>query len=161
MVVLYHFTGDGLFRYDPSHHKNLCPDFTLIMRVLILTGLLGFATLSGCTFPGVYKLNVQQGNIVTEDMLAELKPGMTERQVIYLMGNPVVRNPYTDTEWDYLYTLERRDEVVKRYHVTLFFGEDGLYSHYTGTPDANFSEDDQSAEMPLEERQPTIPSLED
>ena len=56
------------------------------MRALILTGLLGFATLSGCTFPGVYKLNVQQGNIVTQDMLDQLEPGMTERQVIYLMG---------------------------------------------------------------------------
>ena len=38
------------------------------MRISILTLLLGFATLSGCVFPGVYKLNVQQGNIVTADM---------------------------------------------------------------------------------------------
>ena len=102
------------------------------MRPIILTALLGFASLSACTFPGVYKLNVQQGNIVTQEMLAELQPGMTQRQVIYVMGNPVVKNPFADNKWDYIYTLEKRDEVVKRYHVTLFFDAQGFFSHYTG-----------------------------
>ena len=135
------------------HRCNYCPDLTLTMRALILTGLLGFATLSGCTFPGVYKLNVQQGNIVTQDMLAELKPGMTDRQVIYLMGNPVVRNPFSEQEWEYLYTLEKRDEIVKRYHVTLHFDAQGLYSHYTGSlPDDEYSEDDQSKDITEEEK---------
>lgn len=139
------------------HRCFNCPDLTLTMRALILTGLLGFATLSGCTFPGVYKLNVQQGNIVTQDMLAELKPGMTERQVVYLMGNPVVRNPFSDDQWEYIYTLEQRDVVVKSYHVTLHFDAQGLYTHYSGsTPEQEFKEDDQSREIPLEEQQQSL-----
>lgn len=132
------------------------------MRSLILTGLLGFATLSGCTFPGVYKLNIQQGNIVTQDMLDQLKAGMTERQVVYLMGNPVARNPFSQEKWDYLYTLEQRDEVTKRYHVTLHFDDQQLFSHYTGAlPAEAFSEDDQTNDVPEEERTSPIPNLDE
>ncbi|WP_370249390.1 outer membrane protein assembly factor BamE [Thalassolituus sp.] len=132
------------------------------MRALILTGLLGFATLSGCTFPGVYKLNVQQGNIVTQDMLDQLEAGMTERQVIYLMGNPVARNPFSEQRWNYLYTLETRDKVTKRYQVTLHFDDSQLFSHYTGElPAEEFSEESQTSDVPAEERASAIPSLEE
>ena len=132
------------------------------MRALILTGLLGFATLSGCTFPGVYKLNVQQGNIVTQDMLDQLEPGMTERQVIYLMGNPVARNPFSDQRWNYIYTLEVRDKITKRYQVTLHFDDAALHSHYSGElPPEEFSEENQTSEVPPEERNPTLPSIEE
>lgn len=114
------------------------------MRPIILTALLGFASLSACTFPGVYKLNVQQGNIVTQEMLSELQPGMSQRQVIYVMGNPVAKSPFVDNQWDYIYTLEKRDEVVKRYHVTLFFDAMGAYSHYTGEAPSENEDDSQS-----------------
>lgn len=105
------------------------------MRALILTVSLGFATLSGlsgCAFPGVYKLNVQQGNIVTQDMLDKLTPGMTQRQVIFVMGNPVLQNPYQTQRWDYLYTMERRDKVEERYTISLHFDDRGLYQYHTG-----------------------------
>jgi len=145
----------------PPILNNKCPDLTLTMRALILTGLLGFATLYGCTFPGVYKLNVQQGNIVTDDMLSQLETGMTERQVIYLMGNPVARNPFSERRWNYIYTLERRDEVVKHYQITLHFDDRNLYTHYTGElPAEDFNEENQTTEVPVEERASAIPPLE-
>lgn len=127
--------------------------------VIILTLLLGFATLSGCMFPGVYKLNVQQGNIVTQDMLDKLKPGMTERQVIYVMGNPVLRNPYEIQRWDYLYTLEERDKVTKSYRISVFFNEQRLFSHYTGDlPSEEIQEEDQLKTLPTEQESPnTVP----
>jgi outer membrane protein assembly factor BamE len=48
---------------------------------LMLTGLtfLGLAALAGCSFPGVYKIDIQQGNVVTQDMIDQLRPGMTQR----------------------------------------------------------------------------------
>lgn len=110
------------------------------MRALILTVSLGFATLSGlsgCAFPGVYKLNVQQGNIVTHDMLEKLSPGMTQRQVIFIMGNPVLHNPYQQDRWDYVYTMERRDIIEQRYTISLYFDEKGFYQHRTGELSAN------------------------
>lgn len=118
----------------------------------ILTILLGFASLSACIFPGVYKLDVQQGNIVTQDMLDKLKPGMTERQVIYVMGNPVLKTPYQDERWDYFYTLEERDKVTKRYIISVFFDQQRLFTHYTGElPEAEFNEKNQLKSMPKEE----------
>jgi outer membrane protein assembly factor BamE len=101
------------------------------MQFRILTILLSFLFISACSVPKVYKLTVQQGNIVTQDMLDELKVGMNKRQVAYVMGTPLLRSPYQQDRWDYLYTLERRDKVVKDYQVTLFF-QDDLYTHFEG-----------------------------
>lgn len=101
------------------------------MQFRILTILLSFIFISACSIPKVYKLTVQQGNIVTQDMLDELKVGMTKRQVAYVMGTPLIRSPYQQERWDYLYTLERRDKVVKDYQVTVFF-KDEIYTHYEG-----------------------------
>ena len=101
------------------------------MQFRILTVLLSFLFISACSIPKVYKLTVQQGNIVTQDMIDELKVGMTKRQVAYVMGTPLIRSPYQQNRWDYLYTLERRDKVVKEYQVTLFFNGD-LYTHLEG-----------------------------
>jgi|TARA_B110000003_G_C16444923_1_gene455552 outer membrane protein assembly factor BamE len=101
------------------------------MQFRILTILLGFIFISACSVPEVYKLTVQQGNIVTQDMLDELKEGMNQRQVAYIMGTPLIKSPFQQDRWDYLYTLERRDEVVKSYQVTVFF-TDEIYTHYEG-----------------------------
>ena len=104
----------------------------MIKRATILIVSLGFATLYGCVFPGVYKLNVQQGNIVTADMLAQLEPGMNQRQVTYIMGKPVLKNPFSQQRWDYIYTLEKRDEIVKNYKISLFFNDAGQYVNTIG-----------------------------
>jgi outer membrane protein assembly factor BamE len=101
------------------------------MQFKIFTVLLSFLFISACSIPKVYKLTVQQGNIVTQDMINELKIGMTKRQVAYVMGTPLIRSPYQQERWDYLYTLERRDTVVKNYQVTLFF-KDELYTRLEG-----------------------------
>lgn len=101
------------------------------MKFRILTILLGFIFISACSVPEVYKLTVQQGNIVTQDMLDKLETGMNQRQVAYIMGTPLIKSPYQENRWDYIYTLERRDEVVKSYQVTVFFS-DKVYTHYEG-----------------------------
>lgn len=101
------------------------------MQFRILTVLLSFLFISACSIPKVYKLTVQQGNIVTQDMIDELKVGMTKRQVAYVMGTPLIRSPYQQNRWDYLYTLERRDKVVKDYQVTVFFNDE-IYTHFEG-----------------------------
>lgn len=104
------------------------------LTLLLCFSLLGL-NISGCSFPGVYKLTIQQGNIVTQDMVDKLKPGMNKKQVAYIMGTPLAKSPFlqekNNDQWDYLYTLEKRDKIVKRYHVSLFFKND-IYSHHTG-----------------------------
>ena len=120
------------------------------MQFRILTILLSFLFISACSIPKVYKLTVQQGNIVTQDMIDELKVGMTKRQVAYVMGTPLIRSPYQQNRWDYIYTLERRDKVVKNYQVTVFFNED-IYTHFEGeVPQEKKPEKEQEV---LEEKQ--------
>ena len=90
---------------------------------LIITAALAFSLtglMSACSMQ-VYQKQVQQGNIVTQEMLDQLKPGMNQRQVAFIMGNPVVKDPFTQSHWDYLYRIERNLEDAKHYKVRLYF----------------------------------------
>ncbi|WP_043308819.1 outer membrane protein assembly factor BamE [Pseudomonas sp. ML96] len=75
----------------------------LLLPSLTLVGLLALA---GCSFPGVYKIDIQQGNVVTQDMIDQLKPGMTQRQVRFIMGNPMITDTFHAKRWDYLYSIQ-------------------------------------------------------
>ena len=87
----------------------------------ILAFLLLFA-LTGCNI--VHKQNVQQGNVVDEEDLAELQIGMTKRQVEVLLGSPAVRNPFHENRWDYVNTFARRGGKMERRTLTIEFEND-------------------------------------
>jgi outer membrane protein assembly factor BamE len=96
---------------------------------LILTGLtfLGLAALAGCSFPGVYKIDIQQGNVVTQDMIDQLRPGMTRRQVLFIMGNPLITDTFHANRWDYLYSIQPGGSQRQQERVSLVFvGNDQL-----------------------------------
>jgi len=82
------------------------------------------STLEGLPF--VYKMTVQQGNIVTEEMVDRLEPGMTKSQVRFLLGTPMLMDLFHTDRWDYTYTIRRghNDMEVKR--LTLVFENDAL-----------------------------------
>lgn len=82
-------------------------------------------------FPGVYKVDIQQGNIITQEMIDELRPGMTKRQVIFVMGTPLVRDPYHQDRWDYIYSYQPGGGIRGQEGVTMFF-ENDLLTHFTG-----------------------------
>ncbi len=95
----------------------------------LLTSLtfVGLLALAGCSFPGVYKIDIQQGNVVTQDMIDQLRPGMTRRQVRFIMGNPLLVDTFHANRWDYLYSLqpgggERQQERMS----VMFNGNDQL-----------------------------------
>ncbi|GAA6132698.1 outer membrane protein assembly factor BamE [Halopseudomonas sabulinigri] len=84
-------------------------------------------TLSGCGFiPGVYKIDVQQGNVVTQEMVDQLRPGMTQRQVRFIMGTPLLQDTFHPDRWDYLYSMKsgRQDRVQER--ISLNFEDNRL-----------------------------------
>src|SRR5690606_17744119 len=68
--------------------------------------LTAFLAIAGCSFPGVYKIDIQQGNVVTQDMINQLRPGMTRRQVRFIMGNPMITDTFHPNRWDYLYSIQ-------------------------------------------------------
>ena len=87
--------------------------------------------LTSCALPRVYKVTVQQGNVITQQMVDSLKPGMSQEQVAYVMGKPVIKNPFDEDRWDYVYTLRVPGVVSDRMKMSLFF-TDGMLSHFVG-----------------------------
>jgi outer membrane protein assembly factor BamE len=106
------------------------------MKYLYLTALA--LSVGGCSMPQikvpdlkiprVYKLSVQQGNVITQEMVDRLEPGMTRNQVEYVMGRPVLKDPFDDDQWVYLYTLEVPDVFIQAFKMVLIFEEDTLVS---------------------------------
>ncbi len=73
-----------------------------------------------------FKMEVQQGNVVTSKMLLQLRPGMTRSQVRYIMGTPLVVDSFRDNRWDYFYELRKQGAVVEKRRVILDFDKDSL-----------------------------------
>jgi outer membrane protein assembly factor BamE len=90
--------------------------------------LLGFS-LAGCSntqFPGIYRLPIEQGNIITQEMVDQLKPGMSRSQVEYIMGSSVIKDSFNPDRWDYVYTLRRGDLSREQKNLTVFFEDDKM-----------------------------------
>jgi len=100
----------------------------IIIPPLFLALLL---SLQGCFFPGVYKINIQQGNIITQEMLKKLKPGMTRRQVHFVLGNPVLKNTFDDKIEHYIYTYQKAGGDDVQQTVTIYYDKDS-YLRYEG-----------------------------
>jgi len=73
-----------------------------------------------------YKTDIQQGNAITQDMLAKLKPGMTPSQVRFVLGTPLVVDPFRNNRWDYVYRMERGGKLVEHRRITVVFENDKL-----------------------------------
>lgn len=89
-------------------------------RLIYFTVCVAMA-LSACT---IHRLDVPQGNIIRPEALAQIKEGMNRRQVLFLLGSPLVQDPFHPQRWDYLYVTEAADKDKK--HLTLHFEDDTL-----------------------------------
>ncbi|WP_336365838.1 outer membrane protein assembly factor BamE [Marinobacter sp. C2H3] len=98
------------------------------LPTLPLAFLLAFL-LSGCIFPGVYKINVQQGNIVTDEELTSLKEGMPRSQVHALLGTPLLINPVDPSREYYTYTFQRSGGEIKEQRIIVYYDGDQFASY--------------------------------
>jgi outer membrane protein assembly factor BamE len=96
----------------------------------MLVGLLCACLLSaGCShlrFPAAFKIDVAQGNILEGDKVEQLQPGMTQRQVVYLLGSPVMRDPFQPQVWNYVYQFSHGGKAPHFYRLELRFEGDVL-----------------------------------
>ncbi|HEX4881215.1 MAG TPA: outer membrane protein assembly factor BamE [Porticoccaceae bacterium] len=76
--------------------------------------------------PGVFRFPIQQGNIVTQEMIDQLQPGMTRAQVRFVMGTPLVADTFAQNRWDYLYDLTQPSGKKLREQVSIHFDGDRL-----------------------------------
>lgn len=81
-----------------------------------------------------YRPNVQQGNFVSREMVAQLKPGMTQDQVIFLLGTPLLSDIFHAERWDYTFRLQKGNGEVTTSRVTVFF-KDNVVSSFEGGGD--------------------------
>ena len=92
-------------------------------RVLILIISLFFSQfLVSCA----YKPDVQQGNTFDEKQLSQLKIGMTQQQVVFIMGTTLLKDPFHKNRWDYLYTFAKNQDKTERRLLTLYFKNNRL-----------------------------------
>jgi outer membrane protein assembly factor BamE len=102
-------------------------------RMLCAAALVAF---SGCstletympvvTSLGVYKIDVNQGNYLSQDMVDKLKVGMTRPQVRTALGTPLVTSAFHDNRWDYVYEYSRQGKVREHRQFTAYFADDKL-----------------------------------
>jgi len=78
------------------------------------------------SLPFVHKIDIQQGNVVTQEMIAQLKPGMEKKKVNFIMGSPIILDAFHSNRWDYLYTMQEGGGRVARRRVTIYFEGDNL-----------------------------------
>ena len=76
--------------------------------------------------PGVYRIDVQQGNVVTRSMVDQLEIGMEKRKVRFIMGTPLLVDSFNPDRWDYLYVLRPGSGPVVTHRVSVFFVDDRL-----------------------------------
>lgn len=76
--------------------------------------------------PLIYRPTIQQGNVVTQEQVNELEPGMTKRQVRFLLGTPMLTDVFHDNRWDYTYTLGEGSTPEEMSRVTVYFEDDRL-----------------------------------
>lgn len=125
-------------------------------RLFALLALLSLPFLAGCStsfgFPGVYRIDVEQGNIVTDDMVDQLKPGMSQRQVRFIMGTPLIEDTFHPERWDYRYTVRNGTRTLKDSRLTVWFEGDKLVDvtgsyvpEWAGQPSADSTDDNGEA----------------
>ena len=112
----------------PYQMQNLLNAFYRSSPAALLIIALTLAT-SGCSslrFPGVFRIDVGQGNLITKEMLDKLRVGMTPRQVEYVMGTPMIADTFHPERWDYIYSLETGKGILVQNQLTLFFENERL-----------------------------------
>jgi outer membrane protein assembly factor BamE len=103
-----------------------------MLRALTLAAAL---LLGACSllpdFMQPYRIDIQQGNYVSQEMVAKLLPGMTRDQVRAVLGTPLLTDIFHANRWDYVYTLDRRGQPREQRHLSVFF-EDGRLARLGG-----------------------------
>ncbi len=99
-------------------------------KLLIITVLTATQLLAGCStgrIPFVHRIDIQQGNVVTQDMLSKLEPGMDQDKVRYVMGTPLIMDAFHPERWDYYYSFQKGNSSERQQRrITLYFDKGHL-----------------------------------
>lgn len=93
------------------------------LSILIISLLL-----SNCSIPRIFQVVISQGNLVDQEMLDKLEIGMTESQVKFVMGTPLISDTFYPDRWDYFTSVTQGDNTYTNQKITLYFENNKLVS---------------------------------
>ena len=111
--------------------------------------------------PGVYRIDIQQGNVLEQEMLDKLRPGMDKSQVRFILGTPAVEDPFHKDRWDYVYTSARGGSNREERHIIVYFKDEKLAYLEGGIapglrpPSDEFKRQTTTVDVPLRKKKPT------
>ncbi len=102
-----------------------------ILALIFLTG-----TISGCSIeslPYIYKVEVQQGNLLTQADLKKVELGMSKRHITYLIGSPNIIDPFHQDRWEYIFTIKPSRGDYKENKITMIFDDEDKLKEIKGS----------------------------
>jgi len=98
------------------------------INLKVITLLLSVLLLSSCSIPRIFQVVISQGNLVDQEMLDKLEIGMTESQVKFVMGTPLISDTFYPNRWDYFTSVTQGENSYTNQKITLYFKDNKLVS---------------------------------
>ena len=98
------------------------------INLKVITFLLSILLLSSCSIPRIFQVVISQGNLVDQEMLDKLEIGMTESQVKFVMGTPLISDTFYPNRWDYFTSVTQGENSYTNQKITLYFKDNKLVS---------------------------------
>lgn len=101
------------------------------MRIKLVAISVLLASCSNMSMPKLfslepYKIEIQQGNLITPEMREKVKVGMSSAMVRSILGTPLISDPFHANRWDYVYSMEKSGKLVEKQRLTLYFENEHL-----------------------------------
>tara|TARA_Y100001960_G_scaffold246284_1_gene261272 strand:- start:916 stop:1344 length:429 start_codon:yes stop_codon:yes gene_type:complete len=72
-----------------------------------------------------YRVEIQQGNVISAEQIKKITPGTSRNEVRFILGTPLIEDPFHAKRWDYFYSLDpAKGEVVTKYRLSVWFEND-------------------------------------
>lgn len=86
-------------------------------------------------FPGVYRIEVPQGNVYDQEMIDQLEIGMSPSQVRFILGTPLIKDTFNPDRWDYTYRVQKGSDISNVQRMALYFADEKLARIDHNTPE--------------------------
>ncbi len=113
----------------------------MLRKLMIAISLGATVALSGCSLFSVYKIDLPQGTPLSQTQAQALKVGMSQNQVLYILGSPAIRDTLEPNRWDYIYDFQAGTEGSRKgiadvknasQHLRVYFDANGIVSRIEG-----------------------------
>ena len=95
--------------------------------LLLITSIV----IASCSIPKTYEVVISQGNLVDQEMMDQLEVGMTESQVKFVMGSPLISDTFYPNRWDYFTSVTQGSETYTEQKISLYL-EDNKLARWEG-----------------------------